>query len=96
MPWLGDVNADVGPFALHMRSCGRQGRAPKPVPCSDCGAELHPIIVARGGTLHWLCGGVPKPRELFLPAAGAPSLPKQLDLTDAADSAAPALKEAAP
>lgn len=83
MPWLGDVNQDVGPFALHMKTCGRQGR-PKPRPrCDDCGAELHPIITARGGRRHWLCGPAPKPQHLFQPAAPEMPVPVQPELSEA-------------
>lgn len=75
MPWLGPVNADVGPFVRHVRTCGRHGRPKPQPPCVDCGRELHPIITARGGRRHWLCGPDAAPadiRSALQPAAPAP------------------------
>lgn len=83
MPWLGDITVERGPFVRHQRTCGRAGKPPKPVPCGACGEPLHPIIVARGGRWHWLCGPAPRPADLFTPPAAAPALPVQTELPEA-------------
>jgi hypothetical protein len=83
MPWLGDITPERGPFTLHQRTCGKAGKAPKATPCHDCGTALHPLIVARGGLWHWLCGPAPKPADLFTAAAAEPLLHVQADLLEA-------------
>lgn len=74
MPWQGgEPNPDDGPFVHHLRTCGRHGRAPKPIPCTACGTPLHPIITARAGRFHWLCAPAPRPTDLLAPATAAPA-----------------------
>jgi len=82
MPWL-EPTSDRGPFVRHQRTCGKAGKPPPAPKCVDCGTPLHPIITARGGHLHWLCGPAPRPADLFAPAPPAAPVPVQTELPEA-------------
>lgn len=81
LPWLGDVTHVAGPYRAHEKTCTKVARRTKQPACRDCGHELHPIIVARGGDLHWLCGGVARPAAIE--PASAPAEPDLLDIPEA-------------